>query len=109
MEAEASPDGVSVTHVTENGTELDVVRTGLRTSTLISFWKIPLALYVVRKIDFCLVLPPSDENDRVFQPGSDTSPVFNTQRYWTSTGTRPTVKVAVKVGAWAWDGGQEPE
>ncbi len=109
VEAEASSDGCSVAHVTENGTELDVVRTGLRTSTLISFWKIPLALYVVKKIDFLFGPATVRRERRVFQPGSDTSPVFGAQRYWTSTGTRPTVKVAVKVGAWAWGGGQEPE
>jgi hypothetical protein len=91
-----------------NGTESEVTRTGLRTSTLIELANSPLVSYVVATTVFCCVLPPFAGNESVFQPGSVTSPVFVTQRYSTSTGTRPTVNVAVNEGAWAAGGGQLP-
>ncbi|MGH1556226.1 hypothetical protein ACRAWF_44045 [Streptomyces sp. L7] len=79
-DAEAPSDGVSVRQVTENGTELDVVFTGVRTSTLISFLNVPLFEYVVRNTRSCLVFPPPDGNESVFQPGSETEPLFSTHR-----------------------------
>ena len=106
--AEAPPVGASVSHVTEKGTCSDFASSGLRTSTPILFSYVPDASYVVTMTVFCLVFPPFAGNDRVFQPGSDTSPVSVTQRYSTSAGTTPTVNVAVKVGASASGGGQAP-
>jgi hypothetical protein len=88
---------------------LDVVFTGVRTSTLISFVNVPLFLYVVRRTRSCWVFPPPDGNDSVFQPESESEPVFVTHRYDTSAGTFPTVMLAVNVGAFAVGGGQLPE
>jgi hypothetical protein len=110
-EAEAPSDGVGVvvTQVTENGAELEVVRTGLRTSTLIALSIVPLFEYAVTVTCTCRVLLPADENGSVFHPGSDTDPCASTHRYSTCVGTRPTVNVAVNVGACAYGGGQVPE
>lgn len=73
------PDGVSVTQVSENGTELDVFSTGSRTSTLMVSSKVPLSSSVVTNRLSSCVLPPPAGNVSVFQPPF-TEPFFDTQR-----------------------------
>jgi hypothetical protein len=88
--------------VTENGTESDAVRTGPRTSTLISFSIVPPAGpsgYAVTVSRTRSVLPPPAGKDSVFHPGSGTEPCASTHRYSTLAGSRPTVNAAVNAGA----------
>jgi hypothetical protein len=98
-----------VVQVTENGTESDVVLTGLRTSTAIASLSVPLSDQVVTVTPVCRVFPPPPGKDSVFHPWSSSDPFFSTHRYCTSAGALPTVNVAVKAGACAVDGGQLPE
>lgn len=97
-EGEAPPDGVSFSQVTENGTELDVAFTGLRTSTHSSFSNVPLTSPVVRNTRAFFDLPSPSANSSVRQPESTASPSFDTHRYDTVAGTRPTVNAAVNAG-----------
>lgn len=107
-EEEVPSVGVSFSQDSENGTELDVACTGSRTSTLITSWKVPLSSRVVMNCLSCWDLSPSAGKETVFQ-FPDSEPFSVTQRYVTVAGSRPTVSVAVKVGASEFEGGQVPE
>lgn len=85
-----------------------MARTGARTSTLTWLWSVAPSVWPVSTWSTDLVFGPPDVKLSVFHPGSLDSPLSVTQRYWTSTGTRPTVKVALKAGACPPGGGQVP-
>lgn len=100
--------GVSLSQVTEKGTERDVTWRGLLTSTWTESVQAVSALYVSSVWRTSWDACPA-RRFSVCHPEPEDSPLLVRHRYSTFSGVRPTVTVAVKAGAAASGTGHFPE